>query len=267
PGRAAGVHIAALLPVATDGGVGVLPRVVSRRCPYCAPRLPALPVEFGGLGVVEEDVRRPATGGLPHFTPRPLVEPRQDGTRSVLAVRRHLVRGCGGFQFSGGGVPAKKKSVVSARATQRLARRHPAPVDVQCPGAALQDVGRDGPGEGLTGAYDWLEARLERRAPALPTFGVGRQWSRVKRCPVSGAFVVGERRPERCSLIPASLGPGRLVDGLGHVEGLREPIAVQPRDAVADLEPGVLDGARETVPRAGPAEREQVPARLEDSQA
>ena len=42
---------------------------------------------------------------------------------------------------------------------------------------------------------------------------------------------------------------------------------VQPRDRVADLEPGVLDGARETVPGAGAAEREEVPARLEDSQA
>src|SRR5699024_5056176 len=112
-----------------------------------------------------------ATGGLLHFTPRPLVEPRQDGTRSVLAVRRHLVRGCGGFQFSGGGVPAKKKSVVSARATQRLARRHPAPVDVECPGAVCENIRRHGPGEGLAGDDDRLERGLERRAPALPTPG------------------------------------------------------------------------------------------------
>jgi hypothetical protein len=42
---------------------------------------------------------------------------------------------------------------------------------------------------------------------------------------------------------------------------------VQPRDRVAHLEPGILDGARETVPGAGAAEREQVTAGLEDSQA
>ena len=43
--------------------------------------------------------------------------------------------------------------------------------------------------------------------------------------------------------------------------------AVQPRDRVADLEPGILDGARESVPGAGATEREEVAAGLEDSQA
>ena len=42
--------------------------------------------------------------------------------------------------------------------------------------------------------------------------------------------------------------------------------AVHPCDRVAHLEPGILDGARETVPGAGATEREQVTARLEDSQ-
>src|SRR5690625_5500000 len=61
--------------------------------------------------------------------------------------------------------------------------------------------------------------------------------------------------------------PCGLVDGLGHVERLREAGPVQPRDAVADLESGVLDGGGEAVPGAGAAEREHVPARLEDTQA
>src|SRR5690606_36375654 len=59
----------------------------------------------------------------------------------------------------------------------------------------------------------------------------------------------------------------RLVDRLAHVERLWEPGPVQPRDAVANLEPGILDGDREAVPRPGAAEREQVPARLEYAEA
>jgi hypothetical protein len=43
--------------------------------------------------------------------------------------------------------------------------------------------------------------------------------------------------------------------------------AVHPRDRVAHLEPGILDGAREPVPGAGAAEREQVTAGLEDAEA
>lgn len=41
--------------------------------------------------------------------------------------------------------------------------------------------------------------------------------------------------------------------------------AVQPRDRVAHLEPGILDGAREPVPGAGASEREEVPTWFEDS--
>src|SRR5690606_4386811 len=52
-----------------------------------------------------------------------------------------------------------------------------------------------------------------------------------------------------------------LVDRLAHVERLGKPTAVQPCDAVADLEPGVLDPGCETVPRAGTAEREHVTTR------
>lgn len=43
--------------------------------------------------------------------------------------------------------------------------------------------------------------------------------------------------------------------------------AVKPRDAIADLKPSVLDCAGETVPRAGTAERQHVPARLQHPQA
>lgn len=42
--------------------------------------------------------------------------------------------------------------------------------------------------------------------------------------------------------------------------------AVQPRDGVAHLEPGILDGAGEAVPGAGASEREEVPTWFEDPQ-
>src|SRR5690606_2352629 len=59
----------------------------------------------------------------------------------------------------------------------------------------------------------------------------------------------------------------RFVDRLRHVQRLREPRPVQPRDRIADLEPRVLHPSREPMPRAGTTEREQVPARLEDAEA
>ena len=52
-----------------------------------------------------------------------------------------------------------------------------------------------------------------------------------------------------------------------RIHGFREALRVQPGDAVAHLEPGILDRDGETVPGAGPAEREHVPAGLEHPQA
>ena len=89
--------------------------------------------------------------------------------------------------------------------------------------------------EGFASAYDWLIAGLERCSPAVPH-----------------------------SRVITRVGP---LDGFGDVEALGEPAAVQPCDAVSDLEPGVLDRTRQTMPRARPTEREDVPARLEDPQA
>src|SRR5207253_10693276 len=66
--------------------------------------------------------------------------------------------------------------------------------------------------------------------------------------------------------LPAALLAEVPVDGLGYVQRLREPLGVDPHDAVADLEAGVLDGARETVRHPRPAEREQIAAGLEDPQ-
>src|SRR5690606_23075016 len=54
---------------------------------------------------------------------------------------------------------------------------------------------------------------------------------------------------------------------LAHVERLREPGPVQPRDRVADLEPGILDGNRETVPGPGTSKGEHVAAWFEHAQA
>src|SRR5690606_1292178 len=118
------------------------------------------------------------------------------------------------------------------------------------------------------------------RAPALPAFGLGcggggdvhglraqpqpAGVARHRLVALEGPRLAARRHVAAHNL---ALCPGRLVDGLGHVQRLREPAAVQPRDAVAYLEPGVLDGARETVPGAGATEREQVATRFEDAQA
>src|SRR5690606_40408774 len=58
-----------------------------------------------------------------------------------------------------------------------------------------------------------------------------------------------------------------LVDRLRHVQRLREPRPVKPRDGVPNLKPGILDRNRQPMPRPGASEREQVPARLQPPQA
>jgi hypothetical protein len=57
------------------------------------------------------------------------------------------------------------------------------------------------------------------------------------------------------------------IDGFRHVQRFRKSGPVQPGDRVADLEPGVFDGAGEAVEGAGAAEGEYVPAGFEDAQA
>jgi hypothetical protein len=90
----------------------------------------------------------------------------------------------------------------------RVAHAHPAPVDVERPRAVLEDSRGDGADEGLAGDDDRLERGLERRAPALPAFGVRGGGGRASEGP-------------HAHNLP--LHSGRLVDGLGHVERLREP--------------------------------------------
>src|SRR5262245_18994002 len=106
----------------------------------------------------------------------------------------------------------------------------PAGVDVECPGAVRLDVGRDRPDQRLAGHDDRLPTGLE------------------------------------CSSPPGPGRPGRTADGLGDVERLREPGAVQPHDRVSDLEPGVFERAHQTVPGSCATEREQVSARFEDTE-
>src|SRR5690606_28541278 len=138
----------------------------------------------------------------------------------------------------------------------------------------LQHVCRDRAREGFAGHDDGLECGLERGAPALPAFGVGRGRGGHVHKLRAAVLAVCELACPGCRLLRVpgdlrsdylALYPSGLVDGLGHVERLREPAAVQPRDRVADLEPGILDRAREAVPRAGPAEAEQVPAWFQDT--
>jgi hypothetical protein len=54
---------------------------------------------------------------------------------------------------------------------------------------------------------------------------------------------------------------------LTDVQGFRESTPRQPGDAVAHLEPGVLDRRGQPVPRAGTTEGDQVAAGFEYSQA
>jgi hypothetical protein len=51
-----------------------------------------------------------------------------------------------------------------------------------------------------------------------------------------------------------------------YVARFGESRARQPRDAVADLEPGILDGDGEPVPGAGAAEGQQMPAGLQHAE-
>src|SRR5690606_11502528 len=132
--------------------------------------------------------------------------------------------------------------------------------------------------ERLTGDYDGLERGLERGAPALPAFGVecGGGGDRCLLDVVDGVglgvvlrLVVARVVPvaRRVEAHDLTLSPGGLVDGLRHVERLREAGAVEPGDRVADLEASFLNCDRKPVPRPRTAERQQVPAGLQHSQA
>src|SRR4051812_17271950 len=55
-----------------------------------------------------------------------------------------------------------------------------------------------------------------------------------------------------------------LVYRLADVVRFRESAAIGPCQLVANLEPGVFDGAGHPVISPGPAERRQMPARLQD---
>ena len=118
-------------------------------------------------------------------------------------------------------------------AAERVGRSDPSGVDVHGSGAVLRDVVDHRSGEGLAREHDRLPRWLQRRAPALP--------------------VVGLSHPLLCH-------------HLRHVLRLREALAVEPHQAVADLPPGVLDGDHEPMVGARASKRQQVSARLGDSQ-
>ena len=63
-----------------------------------------------------------------------------------------------------------------------------------------------------------------------------------------------------------SLRARRVVNRLANVQAFREPTSVEPHHAVPYLEPGVLDGARQPVERAGASKCEQVTARFQHPQ-
>src|SRR5690606_22022289 len=117
----------------------------------------------------------------------------------------------------------------------------------------------------LQGILDDLPVAVARHVPASRPVGEGRRGRDA--ATLQPAPIDATGRGEVKQLGPHELTALGLLDRLGHVERLREARPVQPRDAVADLEPGVLDSDRETVPGPGAAEREQVPARLEDAEA
>src|SRR5690606_10332363 len=116
-------------------------------------------------------------------------------------------------------------------------------------------VRRDRARQRCTGDDDRLERGLERSTPALPAFGFGRGGCgrqtvhrsaalALSRVVMTGAFLPpGEvatlLRPTVAGR--ESLSPSGLINCLRHVQRLRKPRAVQPRDGVPQLEPGILD--------------------------
>jgi hypothetical protein len=128
----------------------------------------------------------------------------------------------------------------------------------------------------------WFVRRLERRTPALPRASVVGGWFGDRALRLAAAGVPETARVGAVVAVPVreavsgltylrpydlTLRPCRLVDSLAHVERLRKARPLQPRDAVADLEAGVLHGAGEAVPGAGTAEREHVPTGAQDAEA
>ena len=132
---------------------------------------------------------------------------------------------------------------------------HPAGVDVQRARAVREHVACHGPGEGLADEPPEFLPGLEGRSPALPAGGIlcrrradsRRELAAVVLDPRAGAVLVGagDHAPDRRRLgQPGALGTCRLVDRLGNVQALGEAGAEQVRDAVADLQPGILERPR-----------------------
>ncbi len=154
--------------------------------------------------------------------------------------------------------------------------------DVQRPRPVAQEVGGQTPLAvgGLAGEEDGFVSGLERAAPPLPGRRLGRGGGEdVQVVARRGENTDGPsvRRPGQ---VPGTVHAGRAVaahhlrapraegrvDGLGQVQRLGQPVAVEPHQLVAYLETRVLRVRRRAVVGARRREAGHVPARLQDAQ-
>src|SRR5690606_36830152 len=137
--------------------IGRTPLIPAGRRTDAAPTCPALPVELGGLRLVQDDVRGPAAGvclrldgGGGRLSP-------SEG-RPCIPTARRLDTTCRQIaQFFDGWAPIGAHSAESPRYCHALMVAYPAPVDVERPGPVCQHVRRDRARESRTGDYDRLE--------------------------------------------------------------------------------------------------------------
>ena len=158
----------------------------------------------------------------------------------------------------------------------------PTSVDVEGSGAVLEAVLGDGALQGLPSHDDDFVRGLEGRPPSRPSLRLvclGFVRFVLSGQPGDGPAVVSAHRqhysrgqvtlapllrvPLRAALWTA---PRRLVEPRTDRMALGEPGAIRVVDAVPNLEPGVLNGARHAVVRPRAAEREQMSPRLEDTE-
>ena len=120
-------------PVGEHVGVVAVPFPLG---PFAAAGDPALPVELGGLRLVEDDVGGPPPRG------------GDDG---------------GGASAIGGSADTTVEAVAASavRVGPTRVGADPGGVDVQCPRAVREHVRRDRAGEGLAGDDDGLVCRLQ----------------------------------------------------------------------------------------------------------
>src|SRR6516225_8699366 len=140
-----------------------------------------------------------------------------------------------------------------------------------------QHIVGDGALNWFSGDDDRLVGGFEGGAPALPLFrGGGRGDGDRSTVNCAGLAADIAATPNVLLRCCSSIGAPsdnfpfracRFVDRFRHIQRLRKPRTVKPRNGIPYLESCVFDGAGESVPGAGAAEGEEVAAGFEDAQA